>query len=227
VSLRTARWIFYVGTLISLVLFLALTVDTHRQVRALTHVDQLSEQVVAGKRVWHKYNCNDCHTVLGFGSYYGPDMTKVYWRRGAEGIKAVVRTPEKFTTWRKMPHTAVTDQELSDLVSFLKWTSEIDTNDWPPQDQKLRPAAGRSVALGVGPGASLFQEKGCFACHRIYETGGQSGPELTHVGARLSYEIIEKLLIDPRSVNPEGTMPPVALSHEERDELSAFLAKMK
>lgn len=226
-SLRTARWIFYLGTFISLILFLGLTVDTHRQVRALTNVDQLSEQVVAGKRVWHKYNCNDCHTVLGFGSYYAPDMTKVYWRRGAEGIKAVVRTPEKFTTWRKMPHLAITDQELTDLVVFLKWTSEIDTHEWPPQDQKLRPVAGRSVALGVGPGASLFQEKGCFACHRIYETGGQLGPELTHIGSRLSYELIEKLLTDPRSVNPQGTMPPVSLSHQERDELSAFLAKMK
>src|SRR3990172_10011144 len=99
---KLARLIFYLGTLISLVLFLALTVDTHRQIQTLTHADQLSEQVVAGKRVWHKYNCNDCHTILGFGAYYGPDMTKVYWRRGSEGIKAVVRNPERFTTWNRV-----------------------------------------------------------------------------------------------------------------------------
>lgn len=97
-SSRTAKWIFYLGTLISLVIFLGLTVDTHRQVQTLTRADRLSEQAVAGKRVWHKYNCNDCHTILGFGVYYAPDMTKVYWCRGEEGIKAVVRTPEKFTT---------------------------------------------------------------------------------------------------------------------------------
>ncbi|HWT83717.1 MAG TPA: cytochrome c, partial [Candidatus Methylomirabilis sp.] len=125
---KTAKWIFYVGTLISLLIFLGLTVDTHRQVQTLTHADQLSDQVVAGKRVWHKYNCNDCHTILGFGGYYAPDMTKVYWRRGEEGIKAMVRTPEKLTTWRKMPHFALSDQELNDLVAFLKWTSEIDTH---------------------------------------------------------------------------------------------------
>ncbi len=76
-SQKTAKWIFYVGTLISLAVFLGLTVDTHRQVRTLTHADRLGEDVVAGKRVWHKYNCNDCHTILGFGAYYGPDMTKV------------------------------------------------------------------------------------------------------------------------------------------------------
>jgi nitric oxide reductase subunit C len=79
---KTAKWIFYLGTLISLVIFLGLTIDTHRQVQTLTNADKLSEQVVAGKRVWQKYNCNDCHTILGFGGYYAPDMTKVYWRRG-------------------------------------------------------------------------------------------------------------------------------------------------
>lgn len=129
-SPKAAKWIFYIGTLISLVLFLGLTVDTHRQVKALTRADQLNEEVVAGKRVWHKYNCDDCHTILGFGGYYAPDMTKVYWRRGEEGIKAVVRTPEKFTTWRKMPRVAASEQELADLVTFLKWTREIDTNTW-------------------------------------------------------------------------------------------------
>ncbi|MBI4522271.1 MAG: cytochrome c [Deltaproteobacteria bacterium] len=224
---KLARWIFVVGTLISLVLFLGLTVDTHRQVETLTNASQLSPQVIAGKRVWHKYNCNDCHTILGFGSYYAPDMTKVYWRRGAEGIKGVVRNPEKFTTWRKMPRQPVTDQELEDLVAFLKWTSEIDNQAWPPQDQKLRPATGRAVALGVSPGAVLFQEKGCFACHKIYETGGLLGPDLTHVGSRLDYQTIEKVLIDPRSVNPQGTMPPTQLSHDDLDELARFLANLK
>ena len=224
---KTARWIFYLGTLVSLVLFLGLTVDTHRQIETLTHADQLNDQVVAGKRVWQKYNCNDCHTILGFGSYYAPDMTKVYWRRGAEGIKAVVSAPERFTTWRKMPRQPITEKELEDLVAFLRWTSNIDTHDWPPQDQKLRAATGKAVALGVNPGAILFQDKGCFACHKIYQTGGDLGPELTHVGSRLSYDAIEKILTDPRLVNPRSAMPPPAVSHEERNQLAAFLAELR
>jgi nitric oxide reductase subunit C len=226
-SLKSARWIFVSGTLISLVLFLILTVDTHRQVESLTHASRLSAQVIAGKRVWQKYNCNDCHTILGFGSYYAPDMTKVYWRRGAEGIRAVVRNPEKFTTWRKMPRQQLTAEEVEQLVAFFAWTSEIDNQAWPPQDEKMRPAARRAVALGVSPGAVLFQEKGCFTCHKIYETGGLLGPDLTHVGTRLDYETIEKILVDPRSVNPRGTMPPTELSHEHQDVLARFLADLK
>jgi nitric oxide reductase subunit C len=226
-SWKTAKVIFYLGTLVSLVLFLALTVDTHRQVETLTHADQLSPEVIAGKRVWHKYNCNDCHTILGFGSYYAPDMTKAYWRLGADGIKGVIRTPEKFTTWRKMPRFPVTEKELDDLVAFLKWTSEIDTDEWPPQDQNLRPAAVRAASLELGAGAALFQEKGCFACHRLREAGGLVGPDLTHVGSRLPQETIEKILTDPRSVKPDGIMPAIPITHEEMGALARFLAQMK
>ncbi len=226
-SAKTAKWIFYLGTLISLVIFLGLTVDTHRQVQTLTHADQLSDQVVAGKRVWHKYNCNDCHTILGFGAYYAPDMTKVYWRRGDEGIKAMVRTPEKLTTWRKMPHFPLTEQELTDLVAFLKWTSEIDTNEWPPQDAKLRRTARTALAVGVSPGAALFKDKGCFGCHRLNETGGSLGPDLTHAGGRLSRDTIAKILENPRSVNPQGSMPPPPLNPDERNQVADFLTGLK
>src|SRR3989338_10055389 len=135
---KNARIIFWTGTLISAAIFAWLTVDFHRQGKQLANTDKIDQQVIAGKKVWHKYNCNDCHTILGFGSYYAPDMTKVYWRRGSEGIKAVIRNPEKFTTWRKMPRLPLTDKELEDLVAFLQWTSGIDTQGWPPQDQKLR-----------------------------------------------------------------------------------------
>jgi nitric oxide reductase subunit C len=232
VNWKFAKLIFYVGTFVSLAIFLVLTVDTHRQVETLTHADKLSPEVIAGKRVWHKYNCNDCHTILGFGSYYAPDMTKAYWRLGDEGIKRIVREPEKYTTWRKMPHFAVTDEELTNLVAFLKWTSEIDTNEWPPQDQKhnpdllarRRPAA---VVAGLSPGAALFQEKGCFTCHRLNDTGGAIGPDLTHVGARLPQATIVKILNDPRSVKPDAIMPPTALSAAETEALARFLAEMR
>lgn len=224
---KTARWIFYLGTLTSLALFLVLTVDTHREIRTLTHADRLSDEVVAGKRAWQKYNCNDCHTILGFGSYYAPDMTKAYWRLGADGIRAAVRYPESFTTWRKMPRLALTDRELEDLVAFLQWTSMIDTQGWPPQDQGLRVAGARAMAAGVSPGGMLFREKGCFACHRLQETGGLLGPDLSQVGLRLSYRVIERFLTDPRLVNPHATMPTPVLSHEERSELAGFLVRMR
>src|SRR5574340_666643 len=91
---KTAFWIFFWGTVSSAVIFLWLTWDTHRQVKALSHVDKLSDQVVAGKRAFEKYNCNDCHTILGFGAYYAPDLTRVYSRAGEDWIRRRLEHPE-------------------------------------------------------------------------------------------------------------------------------------
>ncbi len=49
-TLRSAKWIFWMGTLASLVVFGVMTVETHRQLGALTHADRLDDQVVAGPR---------------------------------------------------------------------------------------------------------------------------------------------------------------------------------
>ena len=68
-SKKTAFWIFLIGTLSSGALFLWATYDTNRQITTLSHVDKLSDEVVAGKRVFERHNCNDCHTILGFGGY--------------------------------------------------------------------------------------------------------------------------------------------------------------
>ena len=161
---KGAIWIFWIGTLSSLILFLVLTVDTHRQVKVLTHAENLSEQVVQGKRVWQKYNCNDCHTILGFGAYYAPDMTKVYKRIGREGIRDVVKKPHVVfaASWRKMPQQNLRDKEIDDLVAFFKWVSEINTNDWPPQDSnKLPPSSIRRMvaSMGVSRGAPYLRKK--------------------------------------------------------------------
>jgi len=48
---RNAFFLFLGGMAISLAIFLWLTVDTHRQVGALTHAEKLSDQVVAGKHL--------------------------------------------------------------------------------------------------------------------------------------------------------------------------------
>lgn len=135
---RTAFRIFLWGTLSSGVLFLYLTYDTHKQMKTLTHEENLSAEVVAGKHVWENYNCNDCHTILGFGGYYAPDMTRAYKRLGEEGIEAVVRSPDTAfeSSWRKMPKQNLTVVEIHELVAFLKWVNEIDNNKWPPQDNK-------------------------------------------------------------------------------------------
>ena len=104
-SERLAKSIFWVGTLSSLVVFLAMTVHTHRNFAALTHAEALDDKVVAGKHAFERHNCNDCHTILGFGAYYAPDLTRAYARLGEDGVRRRLESPEVVfaSSYRKMP----------------------------------------------------------------------------------------------------------------------------
>ena len=230
---KTAFWIFLIGTISSAALFLWATYDTHRQVVTLAHVDKLSDQVVAGKKVFEKHNCNDCHTILGFGAYYAPDLTRVVQRVGEDGIRFRVKSPEQAfaNSWRKMPQQHLSDAEITDLIAFFTWVGEVNNNDWPPQDSKKRLSRGeqRMVAsVGVSPGAAVFQSKGCMNCHSLHGTGGTFGPTLDQVGRRKTVEEIGHYVRDPKRDNPKAMMPPQKeLSDRELEEVAKFLSSMK
>jgi nitric oxide reductase subunit C len=230
---KTAFRIFFWGTVSSAVLFLWLTLDTHRQVLALSHVDKLSDNVVEGKRTFEKYNCNDCHTILGFGAYYAPDLTKVVQRVGADGIRFRVKNPAKAfaASWRKMPNQRVSEAEIENLIAFFTWVGNVENGDWPPQDSKKRLSRGeeRMVAgAGASAGAAVFQTRGCMNCHALHGTGGTFGPALDTIGRVLSKNQISRYVKNPKSVNPKALMPAqTELSDKELDEVAGFLANLK
>jgi len=232
-SKKTAFWIFLVGTVSSAVLFLGLTWDTHRQIETLSHVDKLSDKVVEGKRTFEKYNCNDCHTILGFGAYYAPDLTKVVQRIGEDGIRFRVKDPEKAlaSSWRKMPNLKVSDAEIDNLIAFFSWVGNIENGDWPPQDskQRLSRSEERMVAgVGVSPGAAVFQSRGCMNCHALHGAGGTFGPALDTIGRKLNREQAERYIRSPKTVNPKALMPAqTTLSEKEFEVVAGFLANLK
>ena len=233
-SYKTAKWIFIIGTLSSAILFLALTWDTNRQIGVLTHADRLSDEVVTGKRVFQKYNCNDCHTILGFGGYYAPDLTKVYRRRGEGYIRRVLREPQVVLakSFRKMPNQHLKPEEIDALVAFFEWTDKINNHDWPPQDSGKRRSAGTRRLIGgstLSPGAAIFKETGCFDCHKIGGVGGTTGPALDDVGSRLDSTQIRQQITNPLANNPDSEMPAFGEQLSEKDIrlLVEFLTKLK
>ncbi len=230
---KIAFRVFLLGTIVSSIVFLAATWDTHRQIAVLSNADGISDRVVAGKRAFQKYNCNDCHTILGFGAYYAPDLTRVIRRIGTEGVVYRVMNPgEAFArSWRKMPDLGVADAEAADMAEFFRWVGEINNNDWPPQDSVKRLSRGEQAmvaTVGVHPGAAVFQTRGCMNCHSLHGAGGSFGPPLDTIGRTLSLEQIEHYVTDPKSVNPAAKMPPQKeLSAREVEEVAGFLSKLK
>ncbi len=89
-------------------------------------------------------------------------------------------------------------------------------------------AAGERLRTGM----HLFAERRCARCHepeerRIGESAfaelDDAGPDLRLAGARLHRDWIAAWLKDPRRFRADATMPKLALSAEEADDLAAFL----
>ena len=128
-----SRNIFYGGMVFSALLFLALTFHTIRKMPQRDHRENLTADVVRGKHLWETRNCVGCHTILGEGAYFAPELGNVYQRRGADFIKVWIKVqPTGVPGRRQMPQFHFSEQQLDDIVAFLKWTSEINTENWPP-----------------------------------------------------------------------------------------------
>ena len=140
-----ARNIFYGGTVFFLLLFLALTFDTsmalpERDQRAqLDTSTEVGRKIAHGKMLWETNNCIGCHTLLGEGAYFAPELGNVYVRFGnnKEAIKAFIqsRPADGIPGRRSMPQFNFNDEELEAIAEFLKYSSEIDTAGWPPNVQ--------------------------------------------------------------------------------------------
>ncbi len=229
-SEKTAKLIFWFGTLSSLVLFLALTVDTTAQFAALTHADRLDEQVVAGKRAFERRNCNDCHTILGFGGYYAPDLTRAYLRLGEDAITRRLEHPEVAfaDSYRKMPQQDLTPAEVADITAFLKWVANIENHDWPPQDSVARWKRSTErmlAAAALSPGAALVEQENCLTCHSVGGKGESKGPRLEWIAGSRDSAWIAEYLADPQKLAPGSEMPDYAhLSPGQRQMIGEFIA---
>jgi nitric oxide reductase subunit C len=130
---QAARNIFYGGAAFFSLLFIALVFNTTGHIPKRSNEAALTPAVVRGKLLWETRNCIGCHTLLGEGAYFAPELGNVYKRRGGEFIKAWIKAqPTNVPGRRQMPQFNFTDAQLNDMVEFLKWTGEIGTNRWPP-----------------------------------------------------------------------------------------------
>ncbi len=135
-----AKNIYYGGGTFALLIFIALTFDTVHQIPKRSNEVNMTPSVVAGKKIWEKNDCVGCHTLVGEGAYYAPELKNVFQRRGGAdeaSFKAYMQgwmaaQPLNEPNRRKMPQFNLTTDEVNNLADFLIWTSEVDANEWPP-----------------------------------------------------------------------------------------------
>lgn len=139
-----ARNVFYGGSLFFILIFIGLSVHSHYYVvNVSTNRATLTDSVVAGKHIWEKHSCVNCHTILGEGAYFAPELANVMTRWGVnddpEAAVDVLRgwmdaMPTGIPGRRQMPQFNLTDEEYRQLADFLLWTNTIRAQDWPPND---------------------------------------------------------------------------------------------
>lgn len=213
--------------------FLWLTVDSMRQIPERSHEDLLSDQVIHGKELWESNNCMGCHTILGEGAYYAPELTKVVERRGEVWLRTFLKDPAAmYPGQRQMVQYDFTDDEIDAVIAFLDWVGGIDTNGFPAEPDMAPPAPVAAASTGgSGSLASVHTPETftqvCQACHSLGGTGGNVGPALDGVGNRYSNGDLRAWLADPQSVKPGTAMPNLGLDEQQLASLTTFLMAQK
>jgi nitric oxide reductase subunit C len=217
---RQTRLFAIASTAIASLVFIGMTIDSHRQFPTLTNAQNITPAVRAGQDVWHKYNCINCHTLFGEGAYYAPDLTKITQHRGEQYLQAYMRDPSQFYDEQRhrrlMPKQNLSDDEIKNLIAFLDWVSKVDNQGWPPRPilvtgasipgtdmpagQKdagqappgARPQSGNENPIALGERVFRSASPACNACHSIAQGVNMAGPSLAGVGTRA-----EKIVSSP------------------------------
>ena len=142
-SKKQARTFFLGGTLVTFLIFIGLTVFSFSKGQDQSNYAGITEEVVRGKELWEKNNCMGCHTILGEGAYYAPELTKVIDRRGKGYIKAVLMSPVPWNpNGRQMVAYGMSEQEANDMIAFFDWIDDIDLNGF---DRVISPIAKERI----------------------------------------------------------------------------------
>ena len=128
-SKKQARAFFLGGTVVTFLIFIGLTVYSLSEAQDQSHEENITEEVTRGKDLWDSNNCMGCHTLLGEGGYYAPELTKVIKRRGPGYIKSVLMSKIPWEpNERKMVAYGMTEDEANDMIAFFEWIDGIDLN---------------------------------------------------------------------------------------------------
>jgi len=136
----------------------------------------------------------------------------------------------------------LSQQQIWALVAFLEsngGTVDVTASDIPASPTSTTstsstPSAG--IAGGSTEPMAMIRGAGCTGCHKINGEGGAIGPDLTHVGSRLSANLIRESILLPDAKTAKGFekfkgVMPKTFGHqftgEQLEALVQFLAAHK
>jgi cytochrome c551/c552 len=124
----------------------------------------------------------------------GPNLKEVKTKLNKEWIPVWISNPHDFRANSKMPRFRLDEQQVRALSAYV-WQAGIEA-ELPQQP------SGDAVQ-----GKTLFETRGCMACHSIGEgdqtTGGTFAANLSRVGEKANYDYLVRWIHNPK----ERTLP--------------------
>lgn len=173
-------------------------------------------------KINQEFNCLVCHRINGEGGEIGPDLSYEGTKVKKDWLVNFLKTPYKIRPNEKarMPKFNLTNREVKTIVDYMNMilvNDEVTALGGVVREREIDEATLRE-------GERLYQEVyGCVSCHRIGNTGGVIGPDLTHVGSRLQGEWTYSYLKDPQALQGKVRMPHFNLSDRHAKVLSEYL----
>lgn len=178
-----------------------------------------------GERLYRALGCGGCHDAasgkglnlppaLGYeGSRVKPGWLLAYLenpypiRYEEDGVRPIAR----------MPTYHLDDGEARALSAYL--LSRNDPARVPPWELAGGPK--------IDKGREVFDQYQCSGCHRVGERGARIGPDLTHVGSRITPAFARAMVMAPGRVVPGTAMKDNGLWDEEAEALVSFLMSLR
>jgi len=137
----------------------------------------------------------------------------------------------------------LSQQQIWALVAFLEsngGTVDVTASDIPASSTTSTTSTASTASAGIAGGSTdpmtMIRGAGCTGCHKINGEGGAIGPDLSHVGSRLSANLIRESILLPDAKTAKGFekfkgVMPKTFGHqftgEQLEALVQFLAAHK
>jgi cbb3-type cytochrome oxidase cytochrome c subunit len=179
-------------------------------------VDGRMEQIIAGHRLIHRYNCIGCHAIENRGggvlAHYsdpseGPPNLNTQGRKTQpEWLFSFLKNPNvMIRPWVKirMPQFYMDDAAARGITTFF---AALDRSQYPFVSSHADPLTRNEVAEVE----KMIQALGCLSCHAVRSAGqpvADAAPHFKNIKARLNGDWVPEWIFDPNRIMPGTRMP--------------------
>jgi cytochrome c oxidase cbb3-type subunit 3 len=151
------------------------------------HSSAIDQETIQRGRKLFDANCSGCHGADGHGGTRGPSLGTGQLKHG-NSDRALFRTITKGLIDTSMPPFRLRDEEVWDIISFLR-VVRGETQRVDP----LKTENGRNIFFGRG---------NCSRCHMLDGQGGRLGPDLSNTDSPMTTDYLAQSIRDPSASLP-------------------------